>query len=125
MDRVTCDELFRLMKPNDRVAVLILLQNEQPGAVGQIQFVTYGRSAEDKVESHQLKKFIQDKMYGGDVPTGTTHESFILDAAKNKLRLDACREALTLVLRDVGDGGPTSDYVSMATVERVRSALAG
>ena len=104
MDRVSCEELNRLMRPQDRVAVLILLKTDDSAEAGQIQFVTYGRSAEDKVESHQLKKFIQDRMYGGNVPGGVTHESFILDAAKNKQRLDECFELLRRVRSFIENG---------------------
>lgn len=36
---------------------------------------------------------------------------------------DRLREVLQMVLRDVGDGGPASDYVSNATVLSIRKAL--
>ena len=108
MDLVTCDELFALMKPNDRVAVLILLKSDAPNSV---QFVTYGRSAEDKAESHELKKFLQNAMYDEGLPANrTTHESFILDAAKNKQRLDECYELLKRV-RQFIENGTTLGYI--------------
>lgn len=93
-ERVSCQELADLMKPVDRVAVLVLLKSDPPNGM---QLVTFGRSAEDKSESHQLKEWIKNKVLGGETPKIETHESFILDAAKNRQAVDALTADLARV----------------------------
>lgn len=110
MDRVSCEELAALMKPADRVAVLMLLRSHPEKPNGEIQFVTYGRTAEDKAESHDLKEWIKDEVFGGDAPEAATHESFIIDAAKNKQRLDECYELLKRC-RQFMENGITLGYI--------------
>ncbi len=99
---VTCEQLRALIDvtPN-RVALLILLRNVEGNEHGEIQFVTYGKSAEDKSEAHNLKEWVQDEVFHGEVPEARIHESFILDAAKVKEendRLKADNAALRAVV---------------------------
>ncbi len=94
---LTCDDLALIVKGTQlRVAVLIGLHDVGSG----IQFVTYGRSAEDKAESHNLKEWIKEDVFDGEVPSATTHESFILDAAKAKQQRDGLLAACELLLAD-------------------------
>jgi hypothetical protein len=64
---------------------------------------------------------------GGLVEGKPTHSGNFLQRIDELVETEkgaaAMREALTLVLRDVGHGGPNSDWVSMYTVERIRAAL--
>lgn len=73
------------------VLVLIALDRETNG----MQLATWGRSAADKVEAHQIKEWIRQSCQDGGPPkTREVHESFILDAALNRERLDRCIDAL-------------------------------
>jgi hypothetical protein len=110
---VTCEELAALLRPADNVAVLTILRD------GEIQFVTAGRRAEDKAEAHQLKEWIKREVFAGKVPTARTHESFILDAAKVRQRLDEVRTFLDGLIGKVRDAaqnvrrlGATADNAS-------------
>jgi hypothetical protein len=99
---VTCDDLARVAErdPRKGVAVLVLLAH----APDEIQFVTYGRTAADKVEAHELKEWIKRQVFEGKAPEPkAVHESFILDAAVNRERLDRCVKALRAVLDTYGD----------------------
>lgn len=91
---VTCERLAALLDLSGSRAGVLMLLNGSPDATS-IQFVTYGRGATDKVEAHNLKEWIKEDVLQGESPPTTVHESFILDAAKNKERVDvllaACR----------------------------------
>lgn len=92
-----CDDLKNLMEMRDGcVAVCVILRGR--GANSQTQLVTYGETAEDKVQSHDLKEFIKDAMFAGYVPAATVHESFILDAAKVKQQRDDLLATVELIL---------------------------
>lgn len=97
-DKVTCDELAGIMRPNDNVAVLLILRD------GEMQLVTYGRTADDKAEAHEVKEYIVNDLFEGNPPKAKTHESFILDAAKNKQRLDECFELIKRVRTFIENG---------------------
>lgn len=89
MSMVTCADLAQLIEPHpDRAAVLIVLRDVEGKPGGEIQFVTYGRTAQNKVEAHQLKEWIAREVFDGTKPPAVVHESFILDAAVNKEKLD-------------------------------------
>ena len=100
---VTCDGLRSLVEPDPaaRVGVLMVLADAPGKPNGEIQFVTWGRRAEDKSEAHNLKEWVKRKVFGGDVPDARTHESFILDAAKNREELDQLRAAARALVMHV------------------------
>lgn len=102
-----CDDLKNLMENREgRVAVCVILKGR--GSNSQTQLVTYGETAEDKVESHDLKEFIKDAMFAGYVPAVTVHESFILDAAKVKQQRDEalqCLHEITAMRGAIAIGG--------------------
>ena len=75
-------------------AVLVIVKEE--GRRDGLQLVTYGREANDKLAAHNLKEWIKSELFDGDPPLTVSHESFILDAAKNKELKD---ELLTAIQR--------------------------
>lgn len=93
MTHITCADLRRLVEPHpDRVALLILLRDVPGKPHGEIGFVTYGRKAADKVEAHNLKEWVKNEVFNGEVPQpARVHESFIHDAALNSERLDTVK----------------------------------
>lgn len=88
---VTCEKLRDLCEPAGKdVAVLIALDG-----AGRVQLVTFGRRAADKVEAHKIKEWVKAGARGGEPAKAlAVHESFILDAAVNRERLDRCVAAL-------------------------------
>jgi hypothetical protein len=87
MTHLKVDDLRQLIATTeDRAAVLVLLRGLPPD--GTVQFITYGKKAEDKVQAVLLRELIEHAYYEGEAPEGKALESFILDAAINKERLD-------------------------------------
>lgn len=85
------------------VAVLIAAED----ATNTFQFVTWGKTASDKLKARELCDWCQEAIYEGDVPKPlVVHESFVRDAALNKERLDRCVAALLQVLQTYGDSTP-------------------
>jgi hypothetical protein len=121
-ERVTCEALANLIADTpDRVAVLMILRDVEGKPGGSIQFVTAGKTAADKVEAHQLRDWIKDEVFDGKAPEPTVHESFILDAARNKERLERCiaalRWALPRVIAEPDEVGIVKDALDLATSE--------
>ena len=129
MSVVTCDDLRRLIGPHaDRVAVLILLRDAEGKPNGEIQFVAYGKTARDKAEAHRLKEWVKREVFGGDPPApDRVHESFVLDAAKNKEALDALRDEARAVLRQLDDLATAwgDEGVFRRCRDRLRAAVGG
>lgn len=104
-ERVSCEDLQALMRRRSgRVAVAIILHGEVDSGDGKIQLCTYGETAEDKVESHNLKEWIVSCLDDECYTTGgrEVHESFILDAAKVKQERDEFRDLLKECERWIG-----------------------
>lgn len=119
--RPTCDELWAICEPHGKdVAVLVAV-----GPGRQIQFVTYGRRAEDKVEAHQIKEWIVREAFFGERPPGVVHESFILDAAVNKERLDAAVAALEYVQKMLAQPVPIPGGGGEETLAQRLAAMGG
>ena len=96
---MSCDDLKQLMDARQgRTAVAVILDGTR------IQFVTFGREAADKLEAHNLKEWIKrEVMEGNPTAMSETHESFILDAAKNKELKDELLAAIQRLRKAIHD----------------------
>lgn len=120
--RPTCDELWAICEPHGKnIAVLIAVGPER-----QIQFVTYGRRAEDKVEAHQIKEWIvREAFFGKRPPSDVVHESFVRDAAVNKERLDKTVAALEYVQNMLAQPVPIPNGGGEETLAQRLAAMGG
>lgn len=88
--KLTVDHVRKLADATDKNWIIVISDNGDC-----TQFVTWGRSPENKVYASHLSEYVGDVICGGP---DVVYESFKLDAAKNKARVEAllpaCRKAL-------------------------------
>jgi hypothetical protein len=123
---LTVNDVKDLVLRHGAEFAVVLAYFDGPG----MQYVTYGTHPEAKVCASDLSEQISDCIDRGLCPAmlpsvgpAKVLESFKLEAGRIKADNERLREVLELVVRDVGEGGPASDYVSCYTMGRVRAAL--
>lgn len=82
---LTCEKVRQLADSAEKQWVIFIAGNPDKTT----QFVTWGKTPEDKVYASDLAEYIGEDLCG---PPIEIHESFKLDAARNKAKLEELNE---------------------------------
>lgn len=94
--RLTVDRLRALLESSGKGWGVLIA-----GTPEDTQFVTWGRTPEQKVYASDLSERLSKELCG-DAPALVVYESFKLDAAKNKARVEQLEAEVKLLREHIG-----------------------
>lgn len=93
---MTCDAI-RAICEADGKRYVVMIAVSQEGT----QFTTWGRTPEDKIEASAMAKWLGETIC--EPTPAVYYESFQIEAAQNKAKLEALRDAVTISLQQLDE----------------------